>query len=839
MANSDETFVKYVLQTGMATDAQIAAARKRLNEGSQTGTASTISEVMVREGIITTAQRETVEKKLKAQSSGIQQLDNYKLIKKLGEGGMGSVYLAEDTVAYRKVALKVLSRKFSTNPEFLGRFRREAQALGRLNHPNIVAGFNVGENKGYQYYVMEYCDGEPLDKRLRREKQLDIYDAIQITIQVARGLQYAHEHNTIHRDIKPGNLVATSDGLIKILDMGLSKTIGEADSSFNTQAGVTVGTPHYISPEQARGDQAIDGRTDIYSLGATLYHLITGRTPFDGPTSVVIMTKHLNDQLANPADLRPDCPQGLIEVITRMMAKKADDRYLNCAELVEDLEHVAAGKAPSSPALDPIHSSIGMRSLRVGTGKYKPVGDEREASAPSKRATGKREPVAEREGRQTGKREPVAEREGRQTGKREPVAEREGRQTGKREPVAEREGRSTGKRDPVAPNESARVSTRKSGQGPVAQEREPVVDDVNLSPQSRRRPVSKESQPVPPSETETAPTVAAAAAPASESSENAAAIPAKSAGLNYQVIGGAIAAAIVLGSVVLYFAFSGKKSDAASNDSTHTATTTGNSTSPVVDTKLPVTPVVPTPPPPVTPVVPVPPPPVIPAVVNPPVVPAVQAALNEGATQVETLTQQRNYPRAKSRLDELEREVAEKDTYNATWCPRLDGLDRAIQNGEQTLKQEFKKQLIGPNELPPMPAGALLLFNSAGTDPRVKWSPRTIKFFTGKLPWVDGQTDSKTLSFEAPDNLLSPGPNGRIVLEYSATTECDAVVKFQDKDDKWKELPVTLPPGRLKKVEVSPGGKFISGMSIKSIAIEFTNTRDDILALYRIYVFRQ
>ena len=164
MANTDDTFAKYVLQTGMATDAQITRAKQRQSEMSRGGSSSPLPEVMVAEGIITTAQRENVEKKLRAQGGGIQQLGNYKLIKKLGEGGMGTVYLAEDTVAYRKVALKVLIRNLATNPEFLGRFRREAQALGRLNHPNIVAGFNVGEDKGYQFYVMEYCEGESLEE---------------------------------------------------------------------------------------------------------------------------------------------------------------------------------------------------------------------------------------------------------------------------------------------------------------------------------------------------------------------------------------------------------------------------------------------------------------------------------------------------------------------------------------------------------------------------------------------------------------------------------------------------------------------------------------------------
>jgi serine/threonine protein kinase len=822
--NSDDNFAKYVLQTGMATDAQIAHARQRLTDGKVQG-AGTLSEVMVREGIITTAQRETVEKKLRTQTAGIQQLDSYKLIKKLGEGGMGVVYLAEDTVAYRKVALKVLSRKYAANPEFLGRFRREAQALGRLNHPNIVAGFNVGEDKGYQYYVMEFCEGEPLDKRLKREKKLSISDAIDVVTQVARGLQYAHERNTIHRDIKPGNIFAMTDGTIKILDMGLSKTIGETDSSFNTQAGVTVGTPHYISPEQARGEQSVDGRADIYSLGATLYHFITGSTPFEGPTSAVIMTKHLNDQLPNPSDLRPDCPEGLEQIITRMMAKKADDRYLNCAELIEDLEQVAQGKSPSSPALDPIHSSVGMRSLRVGTGKFKPVGAEREATAhPEKqnvRRTGKRDPVtgSEKSGEAapSSSREKTAGRSGRLPANEAEPLFRDGDAriniakvgTGKQAPVSDRA-------EPLAPPSAiARRSTGK--QIPIPDRQEPRAEPA--IPAST--PIT--AAPVPAPAPETAP-VAAEAVVAMPVSAGAGSGPKK------QVIGILIAAAVVLAAIGLYVAFSSKSSVVV-------VTSTESGTSVAV---APAPNAAPTPPvttqtrPSQNPQIMMPA--SIPVINSSPVI-TQQPTLAEAAGQLEMLIRQRNFPRARERLEQLERDVADRDTYNVAWCSRLDGYDRGIVNGELTLRQEFKKQLIGNGEIGSLPAAAVVLFSATGSDPRVKWSPRTIKFFTGKLPWVDGLGDSKVMTFEASDNLLSPGPHGRITFEYSGTVDCDATIKFLTSDDKWKEVAVSLPPGRLRKVDVSPGAQLFNGMFVSKMSIEL-NSQTDALALYRIYIAR-
>ena len=818
-ANSDDTFARYVLQTGMATDAQIAHARQKLT-AEPAGAPGTLSEVMVREGIITTAQRETVEKKLRTQASGIQQLDNYKLIKKLGEGGMGVVYLAEDTVGYRKVALKVLSRKYAANPEFLGRFRREAQALGRLNHPNIVAGFNVGEDKGYQYYVMEFCEGEPLDKRLKREKKLQISAAIEIATQVARGLQYAHERNTIHRDIKPGNIFEMLDGTIKILDMGLSKTIGETDSSFNTQAGVTVGTPHYISPEQARGEQSVDGRADIYSLGATLYHFITGSTPFEGPTSAVIMTKHLNDQLPNPSDLRPDCPEGLEHVIIRMMAKKADDRYLNCAELIEDLEQVAQGKSPSSPALDPIHSSIGMRSLRVGTGKFKPVGAEREATAPPEkgnvRRTGKREPVA-------GGEKPSGVREKSAVGRAaEPLFGDDARiniakiGTGKQAPVGDRPDRlDRSDAGRSASRENARRTTGK--QIPVAERPEPPAPAVVAAGVAPAPPV-----PVAP---------AGVVAPLSPASGKA-----------KQLVGMAVAAAIVVATLVLYFVFSGKSGEKPV--AVATATTTGtavaiaapNHTASPAPSPSPSTPAVTTP----TRSAPAQNPPIMTpttiAVSNSPV-PTQQASLAEAAVQLEALLRQRNFPKARERLEQLERDVAERDTYNVAWCGRLDGYERSIVNGEVTLKQEFRKALIGSGEIGAAPPGAVVLFSANGSDPRIKWSPRTIKYFTGRLPWVDGLGDSKVMVFDAGDNLLSPGPKGHVTFEYSGTIECDATVKFLTSDEKWKEMTVSFPPGRLKKVELTPGAQLFNGMFVSKLSIEF-NSQNEALAVYRIYVTR-
>jgi len=350
----DEAFARYVVQTGMATSEQLEQVLQNLN-------GLTVAEALVRCGAITSAQRDAVDKRIQAQQQGgIQLLGNYRLLKKLGEGSMGSVYLAEDTVAQRSVAIKVLPKKFAADAEFLGRFRREAKAMGKLNHENIVAAYNVGEEMGHHFYVMEYYEGESLDVTLKREKFISWDRAIDITSQIARGLRYAHEHNILHRDIKPANIFITKEGTAKILDLGLSKNIADAESSFQTQSGRALGTPHYISPEQARGDKGIDGRADIYSLGASLYHLVTGQTPFQGPTSAVVLMKHVSEQIPNPQDIREETPDAVVMMIQKMMAKSPEDRYLSCKELLADLERVSVGKMPAD-ALDATRSSVAMR----------------------------------------------------------------------------------------------------------------------------------------------------------------------------------------------------------------------------------------------------------------------------------------------------------------------------------------------------------------------------------------------------------------------------------------------------------------------------------------------
>ncbi len=376
----DLAFARHVRQIGLVTQEQVNAALQTQAIALKEGKTLAFSEILVAMGLLTPAQRETLEKKVKDQQAGVQQLGVYKLVKKLGEGGMGAVYLAHDP-AGKNVAVKVLPRHLGTNTEFVKRFKREAAAATQLQHPNIIGAFSTGEDLGYHYYVMEYCDGQPLDVLIQARKTLPVAEAIEIALQVSRGLKYAHDMDIIHRDIKPSNIILAKDGEARILDLGLSKNIGETSMSFKTVTGAVLGTPHYISPEQAQGEKRVDGRSDIYSLGATLYHLLTGKTPFEGATALEILSKHVNTRLPNPQDLQEEIPDPVVQVLERMMAKEPADRYRDCGELITDLTEVSSGRSPKSQMIAAALTTIAPSARRAALRKRPPT--IRRAATPS------------------------------------------------------------------------------------------------------------------------------------------------------------------------------------------------------------------------------------------------------------------------------------------------------------------------------------------------------------------------------------------------------------------------------------------------------------------------
>jgi serine/threonine-protein kinase len=366
----DEVLAQLLLKAGFVTEAELRRAIEAQAKSAAQGAPLPLGDVLVQQGLLTAAQREKAEKKLEVQRDEAKRLGPYRILKKLGEGGMGAVYLAEDPASGQKVALKVLPKVAAQEEEAVRRFMREVDYARKLEHPNIVKAGAGGQDKGFHYYVMEYVEGETLGAHLQRTEFLAAAEASSVVLQVALGLKYAHAEGFIHRDIKPDNVIVSKDGVAKILDMGLSKNIEEAQT-FRTMTGVALGTPQYIAPEQARGEKGIDGRADIYSLGATYYHLVTGETPFHGTTAIELIAQHLDQQMPDPRDIRDGIPDGVVHVIRKMMAKKPEDRYRDCAELVTDLELVLGGRNPSSRVLEAAQSAVALPMAREARERYR------------------------------------------------------------------------------------------------------------------------------------------------------------------------------------------------------------------------------------------------------------------------------------------------------------------------------------------------------------------------------------------------------------------------------------------------------------------------------------
>jgi serine/threonine-protein kinase len=334
---------RLVVELNLATQPEVDECVREL--AGSTAADDTLAGVMVRKGFVTESQIDRAMSKISEAREGTQ-IPGYKILERIGSGAMATVVRARQLSLDRIVAVKVLPKRLSENAEYVERFYREGQAAAKLNHPNIVQAIDVGEAGGYHYFVMEYVEGHTLYDELAGGQALPEARALQIIIQIAKALEHAHKQGLIHRDVKPKNIMLTREGsLAKLADMGLARLAAD-EALAQAEAGRAFGTPYYISPEQIRGEVDIDFRADIYSLGATLYHAVTGRVPFDAPTPAAVMHKHLKEPLIPPDHVNTDLSTGVGEIVEVMMAKDRDRRYASTADLLVDLEAVASGQPP-------------------------------------------------------------------------------------------------------------------------------------------------------------------------------------------------------------------------------------------------------------------------------------------------------------------------------------------------------------------------------------------------------------------------------------------------------------------------------------------------------------
>ncbi len=350
---SDTLLGKLVIERGLATSDDIQSCvqlqREVSLESSVAGESETpnqrsLAQVMVDEGIVTQKQIDRIRPEVEEQS-GKRQIPGYQILERLGAGAMATVYKARQLSLDRMVAVKVLPRKHTNNEDFVRRFFAEGKAAAKLNHPNIVGAIDVGQAGETYYFVMEYVEGRSVFEDIQDKGPYSESDAIKLAIDVAKALEHAHKAGFIHRDVKPKNIMLTNDDIAKLADMGLARAVSDREAA-EAEAGKAFGTPYYISPEQIKGDVNVDKRADIYSLGCTLYHMVTGRVPFDGPNPSAVMRKHLNTDLTPVDHINHNLTKGLAEIIEVCMAKSRKQRYDSAGDLLQDLQAVQKGETP-------------------------------------------------------------------------------------------------------------------------------------------------------------------------------------------------------------------------------------------------------------------------------------------------------------------------------------------------------------------------------------------------------------------------------------------------------------------------------------------------------------
>jgi eukaryotic-like serine/threonine-protein kinase len=344
---SDLNLEKSVIRRGLATPQEVEACKSIQAKLAAKENSRSLIDIMVEHKVLTKNQSIRLLREVGNETVKKLVIPGYEIIDKLGKGSMGLVFKARQTSVDRIVAVKVLLDTLAQNKEFIKRFQREAKIAAKLQHNNIVNAIDAGEIEGHHYFVMEYVEGATIKDELDQKKVFDEKVALKIVLAVADAMKHAHERGLIHRDIKPENVILTKDGQVKLADLGLARLTADEKWAMS-EAGMAIGTPYYISPEQVRGQVDVDIRGDIYSLGATLYHMVTGRVPYPGETPQEVMRKHVdkNAQLIPPDHINTKLSSGLGVVVETMMSKNRDQRYRNPDDLILDLKCLQQGESP-------------------------------------------------------------------------------------------------------------------------------------------------------------------------------------------------------------------------------------------------------------------------------------------------------------------------------------------------------------------------------------------------------------------------------------------------------------------------------------------------------------
>jgi serine/threonine-protein kinase len=372
----DPGLEKSIVRRGLATEAEIQACkahRSKLAVKNKDSSPSLL-EVMVDAKVLTRSQ---MIRLLQEKGEGARKLEipGYQFLERLGRGSMGAVYKARQISVDRVVAVKVLLDSLAQNKEFIKRFEREAMIAAKLSHNNVVNAIDAGEVGGRYYFVMEYVEGPTIKDHLDKNKVFEEREAIRIVLAVAEALKHASNRGLIHRDIKPENVILTEDGGVKLADLGLARLTDDEKWGVS-EAGMAIGTPYYISPEQVRGQTDIDIRADIYSLGATFYHMVTGKVPYGGDNPSEVMCKHVDPRihLVPPDHLNTRLSSGLGMVVETMLAKNREHRYSTPDDLILDLKCLIQGESPMIAGQKP----ESLEALAHGESDAEPEGPREE-----------------------------------------------------------------------------------------------------------------------------------------------------------------------------------------------------------------------------------------------------------------------------------------------------------------------------------------------------------------------------------------------------------------------------------------------------------------------------